>query len=545
MSKSNVWCVVVSVFIYSALFLPTWADAPVPPPAKPTTDTAPAQEPQKLAAKIDELISAGLAGEGVQPAALADDAEFLRRVYLDLAGRIPVTKDVRDFLDDKTPDKRSRLIERLLESGLYVHHFSNVFRALLLPQNNNPEGQLLIPGFEAWLRLRIGKNQPYDELVREILTGPTMAAMQNRNRMRVPQEPTPAAFYQANERKPENLAAATSRLFLGIKLECAQCHDHKTAHWTRKQFWEFAAFFAGVPPLGQIDAPPAGKDMPEGRSLRIPGTERIALAHFLDGTEPQWGPDVQARPALAKWTTSPANHYFARATVNRLWAHFFGRGIVEPVDEESEQNPPSHPELLDELARQFVGHGYDLKFLIRAITHSQTYQRTSLATHPSQQEPRLFARMALKGLSPEQFFDSLAQATGYYDESAPSPRLDSPGANTPRAQFLAKFANQEKRTEFQTSILQALALMNGKFVDDATSIERSRTLAAVIDSPFLSNTQRLETLYLAALSRRPRSEELDGMLKYVSSGGPKGNEQAALGDVFWALLNSAEFMLNH
>ena len=152
--------------------------------------------------------------------------------------------------------------------------------------------------------------------------------------------------------------------------------------------------------------------------------------------------------------------------------------------------------------------------------------------------------MTVKGLSPEQFFDSVAETTGFWEESRPAPRLDGQAMNTPRAMFLAKFSNQEKRTEPQTSILQALALMNGKFIDDATSIERSKTLAAVVDAPFLSTAQRIETLYLATLSRKPRAEELDRLVKYVT-GGSRGNERDALADVFWALLNSGEFMFNH
>jgi hypothetical protein len=506
---------------------------------------APSPNAYQLAAKIDQLIAARCESEGVQPAAIADDAEFLRRVYLDLAGRIPVTKDVREFLEDQSPDKRQRLVEHLLESGLYVNHFTNVWRSLLLPQTNNPEVQILVPGFEAWLRQRIGKNQRFNELVQEILTASTTAPRPNR-RMGNAREPTPAAFYQANELKPENLAAATSRLFLGIKLECAQCHNHPHASWTRQQFWEFAAFFAGVQPVGQAEPLPSAQDIPEGRAIRIPGTPpRIALARFLDDTEPNWKPGMSARSALVDWLTATDNPYFARAAVNRLWAHLFGTGLIDPVDDLSRENPPSHPELLDELARQFVASGYDAKFILRAIAFSQTYQRSSAASHPSQDDPRLFAHMAVKGLTPEQLFDSLAQAIGYYDEAAPMTRFEGLGANTPRAMFVAKFTSQDKRTEHQTSILQALALMNGKLTSEATSIERSKTLAAVLDSPFLDTPQRIETLYMASLSRKPRPEEAARVLKYVTSGGPKRDPGAALSDVFWALLNSAEFMLNH
>jgi hypothetical protein len=502
-----------------------------------------APDPQLLSAKIDQLIGVQLSAKGVKPAGLADDAEFVRRVYLDLVGRIPRAFEVRDFLDDDTRDKRQRLMESLLDSPSYVNHFTNVWRHVLLPASNNQEVQFLLPGFEAWLRQRIRENAPYDQIVREVLTtsvGPNLRSGAQRFDSA---GATPVAFYQANDLKAENLAASTSRLFLGIRLECAQCHDHPHANigantiWERNQFWEYAAFFYDIQPEGFG----AARDLP---SIKIPGTERVVQARFLDGNEPRWLPGLQARSTLATWMTAKGNPYFARAAANRLWAHFFGIGLVEPVDDLSEQNPPSHPELLQELADQLVGSGYDQKFLIRAITCSQAYQRTSATAPGSQTDPRAFARMAVRGLTPEQLFDSLAQATGYRDKTS-GEMSPFPGANSPRGLFLARFANQDKRTEFQTSILQALALMNGKFIDDATSIEQSETLAAVVDAPFLDAPQRIETLYLAVLSRKPRADEAARFEKYVSAGGPKHDSKAALGDVFWALLNSAEFMLNH
>ena len=203
-------------------------------------------------------------------------------------------------------------------------------------------------------------------------------------------------------------------------------------------------------------------------------------------------------------------------------------------------------ELLDELARGFADSGFDLKFLVRAITSSRTYQLSSASTHPSQEDPRVFARMALKGLTAEQLFDSLALATGYREGRPAGPRRAFGPFGSPRDEFRARFSDpSEKRTEHQTSILQALALMNGQFVADATSLDRSETLAAVLDSPFLDNGQRLDTLYLAALSRPVRPEEASRLLPYVNRGGPSGDQRKALADVFWALLNSSEFTLNH
>jgi hypothetical protein len=547
---NNRWrqLVIIGAFCLTGVPPLLWAIPPFPVAKKakdPPIDYF--QDALKLAAKIDQLIDARLTAAGIQPAPQADDAEFLRRIHLDLAGRIPGYREVSNFLEETTPDKRQHLVENLLESPAYVKHFTNVWRSLLLPQSNNQQAQVQVPSFEAWLRRRIRDNARYDEMVREILTA-SISAMPNARRMMNNKQPelTPVAFYQANELKPENLAASTSRLFLGVKLECAQCHDHPHAEWTRKQFWEYAAFFSGVQALGAGGPMMRGTEIADSRSIKIPGTERVVLARFLDDTEPRWQPGTPTRAALAEWTTAPENPFFARAAVNRVWAHFFGIGLAEPVDDMSEENPPSHPELLDELAREFTAHRFDVKFLIRAITNSRTYQRSSRQTHASQNEPRLFARMAIRGMTPEQLYDSLVQATGFREAEVANPRRNPFGAMSPRAEFLSKFASQDKPAETQTSILQALSLMNGRFVADATHLENSVTLAAVIDAPFHKTPQqRIETLYLATLGRKPRPDEMDRLTKYVSGGGPKKDQKAALADVFWALLNSAEFRLNH
>jgi hypothetical protein len=500
------------------------AEKPLPTPLSPA----------QLAARIDQIINAKLKAAGVSPAPIADDAEFLRRVSLDIGGRIPRAFEVRDFLEDTTPDKRQRVVERWLEHPAYVNNFANVWRDLLLPQVNNQQVQLLIPSFEDWLRPRIRENMPYDQLIRELLTAsPSMP--NQRSRMRAKNlEPTASAFYQANELKPENLAGNTSRIFLGVKLECAQCHDHPHANWVRKQFWEYAAFFADV-----------GSRTPGRQArLKLPGTDKIIEARFLDGSQPKEESYRTGRAALADWITAPDNPYFARAASNRLWAHFFGIGIVEPVDDLSEQNPPSHPELLDKLARQFVANRFDVKFMIRAITLSETYQRSSTGKSGSEAESRLFARMSVRGLTPEQLFESLLQATGIREDQKASMR-EMPDVSSDRGKFAVRFANQEKRTQYQTSILQALTLMNGKVVEQATSLENSETLAAVVDAPFLDTAQKVEALFLATLSRKPNQEEADQFVRYVSTGGAKDDSKKALADVFWALLNSAEFMLNH
>src|SRR5262249_22579285 len=237
--------------------------------------------------------------------------------YLDLVGRIPRVAEVHDFLDDKAPDKRARLVDRLLESPQFVVHFSNVWRAMLLPQNNNPQVQAFAGQLERWLRGRFRDNTPYDQLVRELLTTPvTSNQPQGRQPgarpLANPNEPTALAFYQANELKPENLAASTSRIFLGFKLECAQCHDHPFARWRRQQFWEYAAFFSGIGPAQPNNPFQPAPETPTRKEIDIPGAGKKVTARFLDGSDPAWKDDVPVRTTLADWVVSGDNPYFAR-----------------------------------------------------------------------------------------------------------------------------------------------------------------------------------------------------------------------------------------
>jgi hypothetical protein len=496
-----------------------------------------------LARKIDRHVEAGLKDRKGVAAPIATDYEFIRRVYLDLAGRIPKVSEVRAFLDDRRPEKRRLLVEKLLASTNYVNHFTNVWKSLLLPDTANPQGQFLGQQLSGWLRPRLRENRPYDEIAREILTAPLAGGMGGvvRGGGQGPQ-----AFYQANEMKPDNLAAATSRLFLGVKIECAQCHDHPFAKWTRKQFWEYAAFFGGITPqsMDGMRFTPAS-DNPRVREIAIGSSDKKAQARFLDGTDPVWAETSKARNVLAEWVTRRDNPFFARTMANRMWEHFFGIGLVDPSDDFREENPASHPELLDDLASAFAASGFDMQMLIRAITSSQAYQRTSTQTHASQEDLRLFARMPLKGLTPEQVFDSLATATGFRGDSRDVSR-DFFGRGGARSEIISRFTNPvDRRTEYQTSILQALALMNGRFVADATSLTRSETLAAVADLPTMGTREKLDTLFLAALSRPMRESEAVRLMAYVTSGGPTKDTKKALADVFWVLLNSSEFILNH
>lgn len=502
-----------------------------------------------LTALIDRHITAAWKSQDIAPAPLADDAEFLRRVSLDLIGRIPSVPETRAFLEDSAPNKRERLVERLLASPRYVTHFTNVWRALLIPETASSfQIRFTVGSFEGWLREQLVKNVGYDQLVRNLLTAPVAAATNPRVATRsIAGEASPVAFYQAKEYKPENVTASISRLFLGVRLECAQCHNHPFADWKREQFWGFTAFFNGFQARNQGNIALLNAEKTDVRSITIPGTERVVQASFLDGKQPEWNKDDNPRDVLARWMTGPENRYFARAAVNRFWSYFLGTGLIDPIDEMvGADNVASHPELLDELSRAFVASGYDMKTLARAITLSQAYQRSS-AHASAATPPQTFARMPIRGLSPEQLFDSVAMATGYAERASNQPAFVLNNAS-PRQDFLGRFGDASaKTTETQMSILQALALLNGKLVADATSLERSETLAAIVDAPFWSTPQRLDVLFLSTLNRKPTAEERERLLKFIGEAGKAGSKewQSALADVFWVLLNSSEFHFNH
>lgn len=511
--------------------------------------------PQAVAARIDQLLSSRWEADKITAAAVSDDAEFCRRVYLDICGRIPPASEVRDFLDDKAPDKRAKLVDRLLESPTYIVNYTNIWRAIMLPEASMDQTiQFFLPGFEAWLRSRLAENRNFAQIAEELLTLPLNT--QDLNNFQQPEQPSPLAFYRAKQGKPEEIAGASARMFLGVRIECAQCHNHPFDKWKREEFWSYAAFFkdsaAMQPPAEGIVAAVTEKlKGTDSRSIQIPDTNIVVKTRFLTGEEPDWSKISDSRASLASWVIAKENPYFAKAAVNRMWAHHFGVGIVDPVDDFSANNPPSHPEVLDLLAQEFVAHNYDFKFLIRTLTATKAYQLTSVRSHESQDNPRQFARMPVRGLTAEQIFDSLAQATGYLQPFDPEQPLNF-NQDQARQEFLETFES-DTGVERQSTILQALALMNGSFASDATSVQellRSRndkngTLIAIAEAPFFNDEQRVEALFLTTLSRLPREAEKARFLAYLKDHAATDVAARPLADLFWTLLNTTEFLSNH
>ena len=510
-----------------------------------------------VAAEIDKLIEAGWKKADIVPAPLADDAEWIRRATLDLIGRIPLAYEVLDFVDETSPDKRSRLIERLLGSPEYVQHQVNIWRDMLL---GHPVKisiftlakvmNLRVP-MERWLETCLQDNLGYDTIVRTLLTIELPNEKENLSATDFKAYPSgPLGYYfRQDDLAPAVLAGDCSRLFLGIKLECAKCHDHPFADWKQEQFWQFAAFFSGVrstPRDGNSTLTIEGED-PEKNSLQIPDIDKTVATRFLDGREPQRRPGISSRKLLAEWITSPENPYFARAAVNRIWAEFFGAGLAEPLDDVNDGTASGHLELLDLLARRFQEKKFDLKFLARAIVLSQAYQRTSRLTQNSQRETGTLSKMPVRSLSAEQLYESLVRASSYGQFTVPLKRnwrFFSSGMPN-RAEFLRHFGELGPRTETETSMLDALFLMNGELLEILLHPRADETLSDVVNENRISVAEKIEFLYLSALSRRPRLDETERMIHYVESRTSSTERGEPFADIFWSLINSSEFMTNH
>lgn len=479
-------------------------------------------------ARIDQEFAALWRDAEVQPAALADDAAFLRRVTLDLVGRIPLPAEVERFERDASPTKREEAVDRLLKSPGWARHWASLWRRVALPQADTPQFAALGPRFEGWLQRELAAGRPIDQLVAE-----TILPMPIRSGERASAVAS-ASFLAAGEFKPESLAANSARAYLGLNIDCAQCHDHPFSSWTRRQFWEYAAFFA---------KPGAEGDGPERFTITIPETTETVAARLLTGGEAAWPEreklaDDSGRRTLAAWMTARDNPYFARNVVNRVWAQLFGLGLVEPLDDLSDRNPSPHSKLLAELAESFAADGCDLRKLVRAIVTSKPYQLSG--AHPEGRPvppPELFARAIPRGLTGEQLYDSVRTASGL-PLSAADP--DDPQADGARRSFAERFrADRESTT--QRSILQSLEMLNGPLTSEAV---RSPALAAIADSPWLGARGRLDALFLSTLARRPSDSEANELLPLVDlpESAPR---RAALANVFWVLLNSAEFSVNH
>ena len=537
-----------------------------------------------IIAEIDRLIQRGWADNSVTPSERAIDGEFARRASLDIVGHIPSLEMLTDFLEDESPDKRRRFVDRLLEETGYAKNWSTIWANLLVGRGNNRTGNR--PALEKWLRDSLYRNEAYNKIVFELIsaTGET-----NENG---------AVNFLSSHLNDGALPATaiTARVFLGMQVQCTQCHNHPFNDWKQSQFWGLNAFFRGtrVQRFGTNnrqfildDGPAAAMVFFERRN----GLQEAIARQFIDGTliEIPENEDDHPRLQLAKLITDPERPYLAETQINRMWGHFFGYGFTKPVDDMGPHNQPSNPELVKYLASQFTKSGFDLKRLIRWITASEAYQLTSQAgsgnklDDPAAGSSALFSRMYAKQFTAEQLYDSLIIAT-----DAHKANRDDAAAETQRqawlGQFIRTFGTDEndETTTFNGTIPQALVMMNGDLISSATSPARGSFLQRLLDedprksgparkslegarprtpakaestsakkksgasrsvkaSPRLQKT--IDTLFLATLARTPSDDELQRVNAVFQQGSRE--PIAALQDLFWALLNSNEFIINH
>lgn len=485
----------------------------------------------ELAQWIDEEFAAEWKASGSIAPGTIDDATFMRRVYLDLVGAIPAVPHVRDFLYATGTYKREDLIDRLLRddrrperyAARSAEHLARIWRRSMIPQNS--PNAAMAAGFEPWLRDQFASNVAYDEFARSLLTTiPTPDPMPNP--LGRPAVAPVQVFYQANGGTPISSADAVTRYFLGVRIGCAQCHPHPFSSWKQEDFWGMAAFFSNATADGQLP------QISDEAGVRY-------KAKYLWAKEITIPEDKSPREALADWLVSPVNPNFASTAVNRIWQHLCGRGIVAAVDD-LDQVTAEERAVLDELGKMFAESGYNMRWLIEGICKSKFYQRVSLMEDADADAE--FTLRPLKTLTPEQVFDSLEEAL-----ALPIGRVDNPPRfSGMRDAFVNRMdeAASASPEEFRAGIPQALMVMNGKLTADATSLEKSRTLRAVVDAPFLKPEDKIETLFLAAFTRMPSEQELDFLLKHIESPTNEETRGRAYEEVFWGMLNSPEFVLS-
>lgn len=546
---------------------------------------------------IDGLVYQKLRRLNIAPSPLAGDAEFLRRVTVDTIGSLPSPDEVRAFLADGDPDKRSKMIDSLLAHPLHAALWAtklcditgNNTDALENPRPIQPKRSQM---WHDWLRKRLTENQPYDRIVHDILTAtsrdgqPATAWLANVRKLDDAAQagyvndyavkPTLDLFWrrQANV-PPEQWGEKTAAAFMGVRLECAQCHKHPFDRWSQQDYLAYANVFGqvtfGISPEAKplIDeennarkakTPQANQAVQvrevflnaRPRTLTDPDTRKVLQPKALGGPEIAVSNGQDAREALFTWLRKPENPYFARSFVNRVWGHYFGVGIVDPVDDFSQANPPSNPELLDALAKDFVEHGYDIRHLESAILRSRTYQLTASSNETNRLDRKNYSHAYVRPLMAEIVLDMLNSALGVEENFGP----DAPPHS--RAVEVGSSRVQNANLAYAFRIFGRPARAAACDCDRSMGPALPQTLYRMTDATLLAKLQNgrlaqllgsnrkddelLEDLFLATLTRLPRENEKQAFLSHLAA---KGNRKAALTDTLWALINTREFVLNH
>ena len=485
---------------------------------------------------IDRLAWNKLEQLGIAPSDLTDDSTFLRRVFLDTIGTLPTAKESRDFLADARADKRAKLIDVLLERSEYADYWAMRWSDLLRVDRDTitPAGAV---AFTRWLRKQFADNRPYDEIVRGILTARGSTADEG-----------PAAIYKALT-TPEEMSRSFSQLFLGVRIQCAQCHHHPSEKWAQDDYYALAGFFTGV---GR-KAPPGGSEAifaVKGTELNHPRTAKPVPARALGATTADFSSTPDRRTVLATWMTTPDNPFFARAIANRLWAHYFGRGLVEPLDDLRATNPATNEPLLDELAKHLRDSKFDLKSFTRTLLNSRLYQLSGRTLPSNASDEQNFSHALPRAMPAEVLLDAISQATGSPEKFNGWPegyRAIQIWDNRMPSYFFRIFGRPvrasvcECERSNEPSITQALHLMNSEEIQSKIRDKKgtARRLAKSDKKP----TEVIDELYLSTLSRYPNEKERALMLKVFDEAGT--DRIGAVEDVLWALLNTRGFVYNH
>ena len=490
---------------------------------------------------IDERVFAKLKKLNVQPSALTTDTEFLRRVYQDTIGRLPTPAEIRAFLADTHPDKRARCIDKLLDTSAWIDvrtlALADMLRIHPRDLGNGAFGERGATLFHEWVRDTVAQNKPYDAFVRELITARGSTYQHG-----------PTNYYRI-ERQPAGRAETTAQVFLGIRLSCARCHKHPFDRWTTDDYWNFAAFTGKVGTrTGELYNEQVVYYNPTGRVINqsVQGNRgEVAQPTFLAGTTlpANYQGDVLHR--LADWMTSGTNPYFAKATVNRIWSHYFGRGIVEPVDDMRATTPPSVDGLLEALASDFVESGFDTKHVIRQILNSRTYQLSAVPNETNELDDRFFSRFTPRPMNAHILLDVLNDVTGTQEKYGRYP-IGTRTVQLPlpvSSRFLSLFGRSQREflgnlaPKLEPTLTQALHLINAPYVQKKLR-SRDGALTRLLKTHH-ENRELITELYLRTLSRFPTEKELATAEAYLAES-PKRREGSE--DLLWALISSRAFL---
>lgn len=492
----------------------------------------------KPANYVDELALAKWKKLGLRPSPVCDDATFLRRATIDLCGRLPTIEEVKAFAADSGADKRTKLIERLLDSPDYPAYFALRWGSILRNSNLAGADQAAF-AFHAWIKDTIARNRPYDEFVRGIVA----AAGEWQD------APAINWYWQNRDDQLHQVTADVAQIFLGVRLQCAKCHHHPYERWGQADYYGLAGFFTRLGRKSFGQPPPYFASATVTTGEKDPLTGKAPEPKYPDGDAPKFTTEDDPRHALVDWMVKAENPFFAKALVNRLWGHFMGRGLFHEVDDQRDTNPPSNPELLDALAKDFVAHKFDMKHVIRTIATSRVYQLGSAPTEHNKDDRQNFARYYARRLPAEVFLDSVNHATGtkagFNGVGANGRAIDLPHEGF-GSYFLDTFDRPKRVTVCEcerstgATLSQVLLLANSDEIENKIAAGDGRIAKLMKDKK--QPADAIEELYLSSLSRPPTPAEKNKTLGYVEQ---QVNKQQALEDVLWALLNSKEFMFNH